>query len=77
MRTLKLLIGKMVTVEFDMLTNEDEGVYRRAEYGKLVAVDRIGITFEDGKRYRWISFDVIVGVEEGNHLDVMRVEVPK
>ena len=73
MRSLK---GKYVTVVTQYESTDNDGM-NEASYGKLLKLNRYGLLLQDGDEVRWINLDIVDFIFLGNHLDVMRVEVPK
>ena len=73
MRSLK---GKYVTVVTKYESTDNDWM-KLAWYGKLLKLNRYGLLFQDGNEVRWINLDIVDFIFQGNHLDVMRVEVPK
>ncbi len=77
LKSLKRLIGKEVTVSFS-ISFEDEGeTYGKAVFGRLVAADRDGILIADSEGSAWFNLYDVHSIREGNHLDLMHLEVPK
>ena len=65
MKTLKHFIGKIVTIELNIVTTDDNDneKYPTIESGLLVSVDKKGITPKTNT-YNWYSFDVLFGIHE-------------
>ena len=76
MRGMRSLKGKYVTVGTNLESVDNDG-RNVAFYGKLLKLNRYGLLLQDGDEVRWINLDIVDFIFQGNHLDVMRVEVPK
>ena len=73
MRSLK---GKYVTIITQYESMTDAGM-NQAWYGKILKLNRYGLLLQDGDEVRWFNLDIVDFIFQGNHMDVMRVEVPK
>lgn len=78
MKILKRLKNRYVTVVLNYSSDGDEES-NDAMYGKLIEANGAGLLLEDGgsKSIRWVNLNIVDFIYEGEHLDTMRVEVPK
>lgn len=76
MRGIRSLKGKYVTVVTQYKSTDNEGM-NQASFGKLLKLNKYGLLLQGGDEVRWINLNIVDYIFLGNHLDVVRVEVPK
>lgn len=76
-KSLRRLIGKEVTVSFSMTFEDGGETYTKAVFGRLIAADRDGILMASSEGSIWFNLYDVHSIQEGNHLDLMHLEVPK